>query len=495
MSGLAFANRQAQPYQQVTEAKADMDRKIVITLGSLLDTRDNPSVLIDGQYRIVAANQAYCDAYGVTPESVVGRTCHEVSHHSQVPCHMHGEACPHREVFVHGQASEVVHTHYDFENRPDYVRIRAYPLHDESGERFLLESMQRLAPRLDIDVDAYRLAGKSPAFLRFFSQLASVAKTGVTVWLHGEGGTGKSLAARFVHEHSSRKDGPFVVFNCAECLPGECESGLFDSARDDRGAQRSQAGAFAQARGGTLYLDAFDALPLTLQGKLLRVLDSGIFVPPGSTTTETADVRLIVATKVDLARLMAEGSIRQDLYFRIAEFPLKVPALRERSEDIPLIAESLLGQIAREAGVSCALSPAAAEALGRHSFPGNMRELRSLLLGAATRCKEGIIQPDDIDFSVSAGYHPHNDAPAKPASRSRPAQAAPKDTPASAAAGSNEEADTIRSLMKLYGTRRAVAKRLGISVPELYRKLKQLGIINLGLAALSVMATLPIQMP
>ena len=458
-----------------------MDRKIVITLGSLLETRDNPTVLIDGQYRIVAANKAYCESYGVSMEGVVGKTCHEVSHRSAVPCHQHGEQCPHQAIFRDGQPSEVLHMHFDFDNRPDYVRIRAHPLHDESGERFLMESIQRLAPRLDMDVESYRLAGKSPAFLRFFSQLASVARTSVTVWLNGEGGTGKELAARFIHEHSSRKLGPFVSFNCSAFPPEQCESGLFDLARDESGAQRSQAGAFEQARGGTLYLDAFDALPLSLQGKLLRLLDSGSFRPPGRELAQTADVRLIVASQTDLSRMMTEGSFRQDLYYRIAEFPVRVPALRERSADIPLIAESLLAQIGRETGQVCQLSQAATDALCAHAFPGNLRELRSLLLGAATRCQEGMIEAGDIDFSVSAcrGHATGG----RPAARRR---APPADTPEAPLVESGDEAETIRALLKQYGSRRAVAKKLGISVPVLYRKLKALGIINLGLAMLSV---------
>ncbi len=459
-----------------------MDRKIVITLGSLLDTRDNPTVLVDKHYRIVAANKAYCESYGVSPEGVVGKTCHEISHRSPVPCHQHGEQCPHQEVFQQGRPSEVLHMHFDFENRPDYVRIRAHPLHDESGEHLLMESIQRLAPRVDMDVESYRLAGKSPAFLQFFSQLASVARTGVTVWLHGEGGTGKGLAARFIHEHSSRKLGPFVSFNCSEYAPEQCESGLFDLARDESGAQRSQAGAFEQARGGTLYLDAFDALPLSLQGKLLRLLDSGTYKPPGSDVLQQADVRLIVASQADLARMMAEGSFRQDLYYRIAEFPVRVPALRERSLDIPLIAESLLGQIARETGRVCQLNQSAIDALCGHPFPGNMRELRSLLLGAATRCKDGLIEAGDIDFSVSAGRAATTVA--KPASRRRSPPSLEPDTPL---VESGDEAETIRALLKQYGSRRAVAKRLGVSVPTLYRKLKQLGIINLGVMAFSVM--------
>lgn len=310
-----------------------------------------------------------------------------------------------------------------------------------------------------------------------------MARTGVTVWLHGEGGTGKELAARFIHAHSSRRLGPFVSFNCSEFSPEERESGLFDPARDESGAQRSRPGAFELARGGTLYLDAFDVLPFSLQGKLLRLLDNGTFKPPGSELACTVDVRLIVASQADLSQMMAEGSFRQDLYYRIAEFPVRVPALRERIDDIPLIVESMLNQIGRETGQMCRVGQSAIDALCSHSFPGNMRELRSLLLGAVTRCKDGMIEAADIDFGMSAGGS--RAARAKTAPRRRHAPAVDLKAPLVA---TGNEAETIRALLKQYGSRRAVAKKLGVTVPTLYRKLKQLGIINLGLMAVSLMA-------
>lgn len=451
-----------------------MDRKIVITLDSLLESRDGPTVLIDSDYRIVAANKAYCESYGVSMASVVGRTCHEISHHSDVPCHEHGEHCPHREVFEHGTACEVSHVHFDFNKHADCVRIRAYPLHDESGRRYLMESIQRLAPRTEMDVESYRLAGKSPSFLRFFSQLSSVARTGLTVWLRGEIGTGKGIAARFIHEHSTRKTGPFVRFNCAECPPAQCEAALFPTARD---AMHAQPYLFDAARGGTLYLEDFDALPLAVQGKLLRILDSDSSPTPDSEPLRPIDVRLIVGSQGDLARLMEEGRFRQDLYYRIAEFPLNVPALRERSEDIPIIALSILREIARDTGLACELSQDAADALMLHPFPGNLRELRTLLLGAAARCRENCIEAGDLDFSLSPlrgparAARPPGQKPSGHGESPLPDTEAPPDTA--------DEAETIRTLLRRYGSRRAVAKKLGISVPTLYRKMKQLGIINL----------------
>ncbi len=478
-----------------------MDRSIVIPLHALLDTRDAPTVLVDANYRIVAANKAYCESYGVEPDEVVGRTCHEVSHRSSVPCHEHGEQCPHREAFAANSPGEVLHTHYDFQGQPDYVRIQAHPLHDADGNVYMMESLQRLLPRKELDGRAYRLTGKSPAFVRFLAELAKAAKTGVTVWLHGESGTGKELAARFVHENSPRRSAAFVAFNCAAHTAGQIESELFGLGSGSRHPVRRSV--FGQAQSGTLFLDEFDSLPLFLQGKLLRVLDSGDCRPFGSPIMRACDARLIVASRNDLGRMASEGAFRQDLFYRVAGFRVRVPALRERREDIPLIAESLLAQIAHEAGIECRLTRSAMDALAAHDLPGNMRELYSLLLGATTRCAQGVIEADDIvPRPPGGGDHSHEappsaKAPGIGAAVRRPGlphapidEAALRDP-----ARDQAEAEAIRALLRRYGSRRIVAKKLGISVPVLYRKLKQLGIINLGLACVFVQAAFQLPPP
>ncbi len=455
----------------------EMDRKIVIPLHALLETRDTPTVMVDRDYRIVAANRAYCESYGVTNESVVGRTCHEVSHHSPVPCHRNGEECPYREVFEHERASVVLHTHHDFDDGHDYVRIHAHPLRDMEGRVYLMESLQRLAARPSRDAGGWRLAGRSPAFVRFFSALASGAKAGITLWLHGERGTGRERAARFVHENTHRK-GRFVVYDCAAHDANRCEAELFGLAHPARAAG---PGVFEQAIRGTLYLDEFDALPPSLQGKLLRVLDGN--------PMQTGDVRLIVATRIDLARLVREGRFREDLYYRVAGFRIDVPALRERAGDMPIFAESMLARIEQETGLACELSRPALDALAVYPFPGNFPELHALLLGAATRAEGGVIERDDIDFPrlATQGETPHGE-PEKRRGRKPAVEADTAGSLIADVADPAAEAQAIRELLRRYGSRRIVAKKLGISVPVLYNRLKQLGIINLGLTGLSVAA-------
>lgn len=467
-----------------------MDRKIVIPLQSLLETYDGPAVLIDRDYRIVAANRAYCESYEVAPDKVVGKTCHEVSHHSPVPCHEHGEACPHREVFLSNQGGEVLHTHYDFENRPDYVRIRARPLGDAAGEVFMLESLQRLAPRLADDTEIRLLIGKSPVFVRFLAELSKAAQTTLSIWLHGENGTGKMQAARFIHARSVRGDAPFVAFDCAAHHESLIESELFGSRYGD--ARLPRPGALELAGAGTLFMDQFDALPLAVQGKLLRVFDGSAWPPDGEASPRARGPRMIVASRCDLAERVSQGLFRQDLYYRVAGFRIRAPALRERREDIPLLAEALLGQIALQTGQRCQMARDALDTLVQLELPGNLHELHGLLLGAAVHCTNGVIEAGDIDVQLAAtGMH---DTPKAPDERRAMgdgttrshAVSSPERDEIADPAREQEEAETIRALLKRYGSRRTVAKKLGISVPVLYRKLKQLGIINIALAAISM---------
>jgi len=462
-----------------------MDRTILIPLHALLATRDAPTVLVDADYRIVAANQAYCDSYGVSQAAVVGRTCHETSHRSAVPCHEHGEECPHRKVFATHTPGEALHTHFAADGQPDHVRIQAHPLQDADGKTYMMESFQRLLPRREHDPGAYRLTGRSPVFVRFLAELVKAARTGVTVWLHGEGGTGKELAARFIHENSPYKDGPFVTFNCAMHAAAQIEAELFGLGAG--GMYPVRRSVFEQAQGGTLFLDEFDTLPSFMQGKLLRLLDREDSGPYGKPLTRIHDARLIVASRADLGRMAAEGTFRQDLYYRVAGFRIAVPALRDRREDIPVIADSLLAHIAQETGIECRLALSALDVLAAHAFPGNMRELHSLLLGAATRCADGVIEAADFPVQplVDRPRPPAGPAPAARLPATLPPYAPGLPDPPPGHASERDpvrdqiEAEEIRALLRRYGSRRVVAKKLGISVPMLYRRLKELGIINL----------------
>jgi transcriptional regulator with PAS, ATPase and Fis domain len=467
---------------------------------------------MDNHYSIVAANKAYCDSYGVPQDQIVGKKCYEVSHRSNQPCHQNGEQCPHQEVFATGGAFEVLHTHYDFQNRPDYVRIRAHPIHDSKGQMYLMESIHRLAPRLDINCEEMRMAGKSPTFLRFFEEMATAAKTRAAIWLYGESGVGKELAARFLHEHSARASKPYVALNCAAIPESLCESELFGYEKGAfTGGLRAKRGLFELADGGTLFLDEIGDLPLGMQGKLLRVLDSGEFRRLGSETIQKCDVRVVAATNRDLAQMVSEGSFRQDLFYRVAGFKLTIPPLRERKMDVPVIAQLLLNYLTKETGIVYKLTRDALEKLVAYDYPGNIRELRSVLIKASARCKHGVIQADEISFEHLPGCTCTQVEPPPESLQPAPGLAAAESTaardgrrrsdlpgaqlqeatllhrrrstdrPAEPAAepdlslARNEEL-SIQRLLEQFGNRRVVAEKLGISERTLYRKLRKYGL-------------------
>jgi transcriptional regulator with PAS, ATPase and Fis domain len=489
-----------------------MDRNIVVPLYSLLETRENPTVLVDKDYRIVAANKAYCSSYGVPPEEIIGKRCHEVSHRSDRPCHLNGEQCPHQEVFATSGPSEALHTHIDFEGRPDHVRILAHPIHDADGQMYLMESIHRLAPRLDISCEEMRMAGKSPAFLAFFEELSVAATTSAAVWLYGESGVGKELAARFLHEHSVRGKKPYVELNCASVPESLCESELFGHDKGAfTGSVRSKRGLFELADGGTLFLDEIGDLPLAMQGKLLRVLDCGEFRRLGSETISKCDVRVIAATNRDLAQMVRDGQFRQDLYYRIAGYKVTIPPLRARKEDIPAIAQVILSHLGIDTKLAYKLTADALSALMAYDYPGNIRELRSILVKAAAKCKHGVIQSGDINFDHLAGCACTQETP-DVERREAPSAAVDlakvrsygrrrTDNPGAQGALDHNRRDTdedmgdaladiekqkIQKLLAQHSNRRIVADKLGISERTLYRKIKSYGLKALSLCLLNV---------
>jgi DNA-binding NtrC family response regulator len=227
------------------------------------------------------------------------------------------------------------------------------------------------------------LVGRSPAMRRVFELVRKVGPTEATVLLTGESGTGKELAARAVHEHSRRAQGPFVVVDCAALPPTLIESELYGHERGAfTGADRARVGAFESAAGGTLFLDEIGELPLELQTRLLGVIERRQVQPLGNPKARKIDVRLVAATNRDLRREVNRETFRADLYFRLAVVGIHMPPLRERPEDIPLYVESFLADQAA-AGFAFTIDPGTVQQLGRRPWPGNVRELRNVLERAA----------------------------------------------------------------------------------------------------------------
>ncbi len=254
------------------------------------------------------------------------------------------------------------------------------------------------------------LVGEDPRFIELVEQLARAAQTESTVLLTGESGTGKEVAARFIHARSSRAAGPFVAVNCA-ALPGELlEAELFGVRRGAyTGADRDRAGQFQRAAGGTLLLDEIGELPLALQAKLLRALEERAVMPLGGGETVPVDIRVIVATHRDLGQAVGAGQFRSDLYYRLRVLPLRMPALRERPSDVPLLAAHLAAKIAATYGRPVPeLTAEAVARLRAHAWPGNVRELRNVVERAVVLDRRGRITPEDLFLDEYVGPRPES---------------------------------------------------------------------------------------
>jgi transcriptional regulator with GAF, ATPase, and Fis domain len=239
---------------------------------------------------------------------------------------------------------------------------------------YLQEEIRLLVEHTDI-------VGQSVAMKRVLAQMEQVAHTDSTVLLLGETGTGKELVARALHSLSSRKDRPLVTVNCASLPPTLIECELFGRERGAyTGALTRMVGRFEIADGSTLFLDEIGELPLDLQSKLLRVLEDGTFERLGSTKPLHVNVRIIAATNRDIEREVKEGRFRQDLYYRLNVFPIVIPPLRQRPEDIPLLVRAFVKEFQKRMGKEIESIPKKTmQALQFHSWPGNVRELRNLI--------------------------------------------------------------------------------------------------------------------
>jgi len=262
-----------------------------------------------------------------------------------------------------------------------------------------------LRKQLDSKFGLENIVGESPVMKEIFEVVQQVAPTRATVLIGGESGTGKELIAKAVHQLSPRAKQPFVTVHCAALAPTLLESELFGHERGAfTGAHERRIGRFEQAQGGTLFLDEIGEIDATIQVKLLRFLGERTFERVGSNKTLTADVRLVAATNKNLEELVKAGKFREDLFFRLRVVEINLPALRERSGDIPLMAQSFLREFARENGKAVNdFTVDALEALMNFSWPGNVRELRTAIEHAVVLCRGERITVRDLPPSVRGG--------------------------------------------------------------------------------------------
>ena len=378
-------------------AATDTQAQALAAVATMLDTHDDAAVLIDDDYRIVAANRAYREAYGVADRNIVGDKCHRISHHSTVPCHERGEDCPVRRVRETGVAVDTLHIHFSPTAKPERVRVRGYPLKVD-GRDLLVERIERLdLPTARKAAAATRMIGESPAFLSTLHRLTRAAAMPGSVLITGESGVGKELAARFVHEQSANSKGPFIVADCAALPESLFEAEFFGHERGAfTGSVGTRIGLFEAADGGTLFLDEIGELPFAMQAKLLRAIDTGEVRRIGARHSKTVRARVVAATNRDPANMVSEGSFRLDLYYRLAAHEIRIPPLRERREDIAPIAQALLRELVP--GRTRSLDEATRRGLASLPLPGNVRELRNRIeraLGA-----DGSMESEKLDLQL-----------------------------------------------------------------------------------------------
>ena len=321
------------------------------------------------------------------------------------------------------------------------------------------------------------IIGEAGSLREVLARVEQVAPTASTVLLRGETGTGKELVAHAIHINSPRESGPFVKVNCAALAPGLLESELFGHEKGAfTGAVSRRAGRFELADKGTLFLDEVGDLPMEVQIKLLRTLQEKEFERVGGTETLAVDVRVVSATNRDLEALIAEGMFREDLYYRLNVFPIHLPPLRDRLDDIPRLVEHFTAKFSRTAGkIVRGFSPEAIAMLAGYHWPGNVRELENVVERAIIVCRGPEVLPQDLDFGRRAHTSPGIGVPAPPVA----AAAAPSPRPLSARLLDEEKREIMAAIDKNGGNIAGAARALGINRSTLYYRLRKHGLEHL----------------
>lgn len=373
------------------------------------------------------------------------------------------------------QSEVIVMTAYGtIESAVDAMRLGAFDyLQKPFSEQELLLKVQKAVEsrKLRGQVEAFaqefrerygfeNIVGRSAAMRNLMSRVVRIAPTDVTVLITGESGTGKELIARAVHASSRRADKPFIPVNCAAITETLLESELFGHARGAfTGANTARKGLLEEAEGGTFFFDEIAETTMAFQAKLLRAIQEGEVRRIGDNRSIQVDVRVIAATNVDLAQAVEEKRFREDLYYRLNVARFKLPPLRERQEDIPLLVEFFLNKYAQKLGVRARVADGVIERLMDYPFPGNVRELENMVEQAVALASGGLITLDDI----------------------LPEAAKPDELPPSRTlAGIVDDAErraVVEALRTASGNRERAADALGISPTTLWRKMTRLGIV------------------
>ena len=431
---------------------------------TILESISDGVFTVNTDWLVSSFNRAAEEITGVSRGEAIGRPCSEVFRSS-----MCGTDCALQQTLktgqpVIGKSGYII----DSDGNRIPISVSTAVLRDGNGrviggaETFRdLSELEALRQELAGRVRVGDLVSRSPLMQRLFEVLPAIAASPSTVLILGETGTGKELIARTIHDLSLRREGPFIAVNCGALPDTLLESELFGyKAGAFTGAAKDKPGRFALARGGSIFLDEIGEISPALQIRLLRVLQDRSYEPLGGTRSETADVRVIVATNRDLAQQVRSGAFREDLYYRVNVVRVELPPLRRRKEDIPLLAEQFIHHFNRLQGKSVrGITAEALALLMAHDWPGNVRELENVIERAFILCREGDIDirhlPDEF---TARGKSAGTDSDFRSAHELLDIQA-------------------IRAALERHGyNRQAAARELGIHKTTFFRKLKRLGI-------------------
>ncbi len=431
---------------------------------TILDSLAEGVFTVDSEWRISYFNSAAERITGVSRSEAIGSRCCDVFHASICE-----SVCALRHTLETGEpvvnrAAVII----DTRGRKIPISISTVVLRDDRGrpvggvETFRdLSQVEQLRKELAGRYSLGDIIGRSPAMRDLFGVLPAIAASDSTVVIHGASGTGKELFARAIHELSPRREKPFVAINCGALPDTLLESELFGhKAGAFTDARTDKPGRFAIAEGGTILLDEIGDISPAMQMRLLRVLQEHLYEPLGGVESVTADVRIVAATHRDLARLVEEGSFREDLFYRINVIRLELPSLRDRREDIPLLIDHFIDRFNRlqEKNIA-AVSDDVLALLMTHDFPGNARELENIIEHGFVLCRGGLIELEHLPPELTCGGK---------------GVEMPRRT--GATLRSLEECHIVDALRRHRGNRKAAAAELGIHPSTLFRKIKDLGI-------------------
>jgi PAS domain S-box-containing protein len=433
---------------------------------AVLDSISEGVMTLDREWRILTWNRAAESITGWRKRDVIGRDCSSVFGMS-----LCRENCPVDKALTCGHPYQEVEV--SIRNRAErviHLLVNAAPLYDSRGDVIGgLETFRDISKRrwmqdeLQNHYGFESMVGLSAAMQEVFGILESLINTNTTVLIEGESGTGKELVARALHYYGNRRDNAFVPINCSAIPDGMLESELFGHAKGAfTGAIRSHVGRFQLAHGGTLFLDEIAEISPSVQVKLLRVLEERVFQRLGDNRNLRIDVRLITATNKNLREKVLDGSFREDLYYRLAIFPVNLPPLRERLEDIPLLVTHFIEKFNTQMGRNIqGIADGVLEILEAYPWPGNIRELANAIEHAFVHAKGVLIHPSDLPQHVASIPVP---------------AAKPRISDRKQALDNIERELIIKELQESNWRKSVAAERLGMSRVTLWRKMEKYGI-------------------